>query len=160
MNRLVPRSALLATGLAAAALLSPLAGPAGAAKPPAVRVDRVAHVATVAGIGRILVDARGYALYTYDRDGKDHSTCTGSCLAAWPALTVPARERPTGVPGLSVFARAKDVRQVAWRSHPLYTYVGDTRPGVVSGNGVGGFHVVVLGPGRRPTTTTTATPGY
>ncbi len=147
--------------LTAGTLLLPLAGPAGATRAPRARVDRVAHPATVAGVGRILVDARGYALYTYGPDGRDRSTCTGSCLAAWPALTVPAHERPTGVPGLGAFARAKDVRQVAWRGHPLYTYVGDTRPDEVTGNGVAGFHVVVLSAPRHTTTTTThPTSGY
>ncbi len=36
------------------------------------------------GLGSILVDGNGMALYLYTMDGSNSSTCYGSCAAIWP----------------------------------------------------------------------------
>jgi len=123
----------------------------------------VVKVATVSGFGRVLTTSSGMALYTYGPDKKNHSACTGACATAWPPLTVGAKVRPKGVTGLGTFRRSATLFQVTYRGRPLYTYVGDTSAGSVTGNGVANFKVVVVkvSKGHSPTTTTTgATGGY
>ena len=44
--------------------------------------------------------------------------------------------------------------QVTYNGAPVYTFVGDTTPGTVTGNNVSGFFVVKVAP--VPSTTTTA----
>ena len=97
------------------------------------------------------------ALYTYGPDKKNHSACTAACATAWPAFTVGPKVRPKGVKGLGTFRRSSTLFQVTYRGRPLYTYVGDTSAGTVSGNGVANFKVAVVKKAKRhsPTTTTT-----
>lgn len=108
-------------------------------------------------LGKVLFTTSDMALYTYDRDTKDHSNCNGSCLSAWPALTVPKGITPTGrgVRGLGVIVRSNGERQVTWDGKPLYLFVSDTK-GKVTGNGVAGFSAARLS--AKATTTTTG--GY
>lgn len=96
-------------------------------------------------LGRVLFTTSGMALYTYAQDTKGHSNCSGSCLAVWPALTVPEGFTPTGigVRGLGAIVRSNGERQVTWNGLPLYTFVSDAN-GKVTGNGVGGFVVARL----------------
>ena len=139
---------------------------AGAAR---VTHRHVVKVATIAGHGRVLETLSGHALYTYGRDGRNRSRCTGTCLAIWPALVVPAHTVPTGAAGLGVFQRSKGVFQVTFRGRPLYTFVSDLRANEVSGNHISDFVVASLtGTGKTtkttkkhaPTTTTTKGYGY
>src|SRR5260221_6884427 len=67
-------------GLAAAVLMT---GAAWAADP-AMTAD--------SSLGKILVDANGMTLYTFDKDtkGATMSACTDKCIAAWPPLVAAA----------------------------------------------------------------------
>ena len=141
-------------GLALAGSLAVAALPAGAT----TKSERAVTIKRVAAFGEVLFTVRGYALYTYGADTKNHSNCDGSCLAAWPALTVAKGVRPTGTAGLGVIVRSNGTHQVTWRGHPLYLFTSDTR-GRVSGNGVADFHVAILKK-TSSTTTTTATKSY
>jgi len=123
----------------------------------------VAKVTTVSGFGQVLTTTSGMALYTYGPDAKNRSACTGSCATAWPPLTVGAKVRPKGITGLATFRRSSTLFQVTYRGRPLYTYVGDTSAGSVTGNEVGNFKVVVIkssGKHAPTTTTTSASSGY
>ena len=121
---------------------------------PATTAAQKATVATASSaLGTIFVDAAGKTLYTWDRDTGPTSTCTGNCAATWPPLVLPAgTTAPVAGPGvgnLTVAARPDDASkmQVVWNGKPLYTYAGDTAPGEVKGDGVGGtWHVA------KPTT--------
>ncbi len=108
-------------------------------------------------LGKVLFTTSDMALYTYDRDTKDHSNCNGSCLSAWPALTIPKGITPTGlgVRGLGVMVRSNGERQVTWDGKPLYRFVSDTK-GKVTGNGVAGFSAARV----SVKVTTTTTGGY
>ncbi|MGH7246335.1 MAG: COG4315 family predicted lipoprotein [Candidatus Levyibacteriota bacterium] len=82
-------------------------------------------------------DAKGMTLYTYDKDTKNTSNCTGQCAKAWPpyAATSPV---PSPLPDhLSVFTRSDATMQYAWDGKPLYYYSGDTKAGDTTGDGVG-----------------------
>ncbi len=110
-----------------------------------------ATVATAAtSLGTVFVDAAGRTLYTWDRDTNGaNSQCTGNCAVTWPPLVLPAgTTTPVAGPGVSglltTAPRPDDATklQVAWDDKPLYTYAGDTAPGDVKGDGVGGtWHV-------------------
>ncbi len=121
-----------------------------------IKTERVLKVEVVAGHGRVLFDLKGFALYTYAKDTRDHSRCSGSCLAIWPALTVAHGVRPTGLAGLGVFNRGGGVEQVTWKGWPLYTFASDAR-GKVSGNGVADFRVASLTPAKSASSTSVTT---
>ena len=114
-------------------------------------------VATSANFGPVLTNAQGFALYTFPNDVNGMSKCTGTCAQVWPALTVPAGTTPsagTGVTGtVAAVVQANGTYQVTYNGSPLYTFVGDTSAGQVSGNGVGGFAVVKVSAAPAPPTT-------
>jgi predicted lipoprotein with Yx(FWY)xxD motif len=116
-------------------------------------------------MGKVLVNATGMALYTYGPDhGGAQSTCTGTCIQAWPPLTVPAGTTPSAGPGvtgtLGTSKQSNGDLQVTYDGDLLYTFLSDTSPGQVTGNGVAGFSVVkVAAAASAPVTTTTAAKG-
>lgn len=108
--------------------------------------------ASVGGVGTILVDGTGLTLYLFEADHQSNPTCTGSCSAAWPPYLLPAGvTTPTAGPGvkaslLGTVRRSDGTLQVTYDRWPLYRWVGDTRTGVDTGQGLdqfGGFWYVV-----------------
>jgi predicted lipoprotein with Yx(FWY)xxD motif len=102
--------------------------------------------ATNAQFGTILVDATGRTLYTFDRDEAGSTACTGNCAQTWPPLLLEAGVTSpvagAGVSGLGTLTRPEGGTQVTAGGKPLYRYAGDTGPGQVTGDGVGGvWHV-------------------
>jgi len=124
-----------------------LATSAMAARPDSIGVRSTAY-------GRVLVDGGGYALYAFTRDGRGASRCYGACAQAWPPLIVPRRPHATHGARSSLIAtrRRTDGRlQATYRGRPLYSYVGDRRPGQVLCQNVvefGGRWLVVRASGR------------
>ncbi len=99
-------------------------------------------------IGDVLADAKGDTLYWYAKDMKGGpSTCTGSCLAAWPAVTgKPAAAMGVTFAGkLGSVANASGTVQATYNGYPLYRYAEDMAPGQTSGNGAGGVWHVITG---------------
>lgn len=97
-------------------------------------------------LGPILTDSKGMTLYLFEKDTKpNESTCTGKCLANWPAFT--AQEPlslPSGVSGkLTTFKRADGTMQVAYNGIPLYYFAKDKKPGDTNGQEVGDIWYVV-----------------
>ena len=87
--------------------------------------------------GKVMVDARGMTLYISDADTKPNmSTCGAECSRTWEPLSAPRLAVPIG--DFTVADRPDGMKQWAFRGKPLYTYVGDAKPGEVQGNGVGG----------------------
>ena len=91
-------------------------------------------------IGPVLADAKGFTLYWYAKDTAMTSACTGSCATAWPPVTgMPAAAMGFRLVGkFGTIKRANGVLQATYKGHPLYTYAGDSAPGQVKGNGLGG----------------------
>ena len=91
-------------------------------------------------IGPVLADAKGFTLYWYAKDTAMSSACTGSCATAWPPVTgKPAAAMGFRLVGkFGTITRANGVIQATYKGHPLYTYAGDSAPGQVKGNGLGG----------------------
>ncbi len=92
---------------------------------------------------RVMVDAQGMTVYTFDNDvrGSAYSTCSGSCARQW--LPVPAEEMPSGDYGTVV--REDGSRQLSYRGRPLYRYWKDEKPGDRLGDRyLGVWHIVPL----------------
>jgi predicted lipoprotein with Yx(FWY)xxD motif len=99
------------------------------------------------GAGYVLATSTGRTIYWYSDDikGSGKSTCTGTCLAAWPAV----EGAPAAAPGvqlagqLGTITRPGGVVQATYNGYPLYTYAQDMAPGQTTGNGVtGAWHVI------------------
>ena len=140
---------LVASALAGFALLAAACGGSTATGAPAPTTSPAAGVSiktatlTVGGQPQtILTDARGLALYLFtpEKDGKVKTS--GTILEQWHALLLPkgtaAASADPELPGkVGVTLRPDGTRQVTYDEWPLYTFVGDKRPGDVNGQGVG-----------------------
>jgi predicted lipoprotein with Yx(FWY)xxD motif len=100
-------------------------------------------------VGTILTGPNGRTLYTHAGDSMNTSTCTGACLTAWPPLTVASGQQPTagaGVTGqLGTFSRSDGSLQVTYAGLPLYYWQGDKKAGDITGQGVAGFSIALVG---------------
>jgi predicted lipoprotein with Yx(FWY)xxD motif len=93
-------------------------------------------------LGKVLADGRGHTLYLFEKDRNGMSSCNGACLAYWPAVLTAAKPRAgAGVRAslLGSTKRADGRRQVTYAGHPLYTFVGDTKAGQTTGEGLTDF---------------------
>jgi predicted lipoprotein with Yx(FWY)xxD motif len=130
----LPRMLPLAVPLLLTASLA--ASPASAA-PHAAKIN-----VGKTGLGRVLVDAHGKTLYLWAHDTGSKSTCSGACAKAWPPVVTKGKPvvrggAKRGLVGTS--RRADGRRQVTYNGHPLYTFIGDTKPGQTKGEGLTGF---------------------
>ncbi|MBX6321753.1 MAG: hypothetical protein IRY94_08000 [Rhodospirillaceae bacterium] len=93
-------------------------------------------------IGKVLADANGMTLYTFDKDEMGKSMCTGQCAENWPPAKADADAQPTG--DLTIITREDGTRQWADDGKPLYTFVKDKKPGDVTGDKVNNvWHAVM-----------------
>ena len=88
---------------------------------------------------RILVDAKGDPLYTYQPDTATKSLVSGQLAALWPPLVAKA-PAIRGATGMLTTVSTTNGQQVAYNGHFLYTFVED-KPGQVTGQGVQDFYV-------------------
>jgi predicted lipoprotein with Yx(FWY)xxD motif len=76
-------------------------------------------------------------------DTKGHSTCSAQCLQYWPLVPAPAGAGVPTVQGVSAaLATTKatsGASMVTAGGWPLYTFVKDTAPGQVAGQGIKTF---------------------
>jgi predicted lipoprotein with Yx(FWY)xxD motif len=117
----------------------------------------------------VVVDARGFAVYTLSGDTAHHPKCTkaGGCFKFWPPVKVASAKKLSKAPGikgkLGVFHR-NGFNQVTLGGHPLYQFSGDKRKATAVGEGIHGFggtwHVSkTAGPTGPATTLPPPTPG-
>jgi predicted lipoprotein with Yx(FWY)xxD motif len=93
-------------------------------------------------LGRVLVNSQGKTLYMWAHDKGSRSTCNGMCAKYWPPVTTSGKPRAIGGARASLIgtSRRRDGRmQVTYNGHPLYTFVGDKKPGDTKGEGLTGF---------------------
>jgi predicted lipoprotein with Yx(FWY)xxD motif len=95
-------------------------------------------VESIDGVGDVLVDSRGAALYTADQEADGEVRCTASCAEIWLPLTLPRGAEPTGdVTGeLGTARRPGGERQVTFDGRPLYRFADDPMAGDVTGDGL------------------------
>lgn len=91
-----------------------------------------AMVAEVGG-GKIYTDAKGMALYTFDKDETGKSNCYDKCAKNWPPFMAAADAKAEGE--WTVVDRTDGTKMWAYDGKPLYTFVKDTKPGEVMGDG-------------------------
>jgi predicted lipoprotein with Yx(FWY)xxD motif len=83
-------------------------------------------------LGTILFNGRGFVLYDFTLDTRNHDACAGirQCLALWPPVTTrgPVHAGRGVNRRLLGTIRLRDGRhQVTYAGRPLYTYVPDRR---------------------------------
>jgi predicted lipoprotein with Yx(FWY)xxD motif len=89
-------------------------------------------------LGTFLVDPQGRTLYLFEADKTNMSNCSGACLSIWPPFTSSTKPKAgSGVDASKIGTIANN--QVTYNGHPLYTYVGDQKPGDTSGEGLDQF---------------------
>jgi predicted lipoprotein with Yx(FWY)xxD motif len=122
MRRILTLATLVAIGLGQGASLA------------AARGSQAKLQLRQTSVGAILVNARGFTLYAFTRDSRNHDACAqmSSCLGAWPALT--SSGKPVAGKGvraglIGTITLRGGAKQVTYAGHPLYTYVGDSGPG-------------------------------
>ena len=94
--------------------------------------------------GSVLTTATGMTLYTFDKDADNQSNCYDACAAKWPPYLANNAEAPS--PSATKSTRKDGSAQWSVNSKPLYTWVGDTKPGDTTGDGVGGvWHSATTG---------------
>jgi predicted lipoprotein with Yx(FWY)xxD motif len=126
---------LLCSGIAAGVI--GLAGVAGASA--ATYNSKAAPTISVrsTAYGKILVNSKGDTLYLWAKDKNDKSACSGGCLDVWPFVLISGT--PTAGPGVNAkllgTIKVKGGHEVTYNKHPLYTYVSDVKPGIISGEG-------------------------
>jgi predicted lipoprotein with Yx(FWY)xxD motif len=93
-------------------------------------------------LGKILVGAGGRTVYLFEADTSSTSTCSGSCAAAWPPLVAtgaPVAGQGAKADLVGTSKRADGTTMVTYNGHPLYYYVGDSKPGDTTGQALNQF---------------------
>jgi predicted lipoprotein with Yx(FWY)xxD motif len=101
----------------------------------------VITTASAAG-GQVLTDGSGKAVYLWVKDSGGQSACSGACLGAWPVVPATGTVTATGgaqASDLGTLTRSDGMKQVTYKGHPLYYYVGDSAPGQANGQGSNSF---------------------
>ena len=168
------RSWLLADGLALGTAVtvaacgssspSTAAGPPGSSTPAGAASAVAATISTksVHGVGTVLVNGQGQTLYmlTSEKGGKITCTQANGCTQAWPETLLTngatTAKAGSGVQS-SLLGTVKDASgnlEVTYNHWPLYTFSGDSGPGVAKGQALtsfGGTWYVLNGSGNPVT---------
>jgi predicted lipoprotein with Yx(FWY)xxD motif len=161
-TRLTP----LRIGLVAvlAAVLAVLAAGCGGSSTPSSGVAGARHVTKsvtvttrrVKKLGVVLVNSRGLTLYMFKPDRRKKVTCKHACAVSWPPLKLKSgqRARAGGAARQKLLGSDPNPsggRVVTYNRWPLYTYIGDQKPGQTSGQALnlnGGLWYVLSPAGR------------
>ena len=88
-------------------------------------------------VGKILVNSKGFTLYAFTLDSRNHDACAAitNCLKAWPPVVTTGK--PIAGKGvkkklIGTIKLKNGVKQVTYAGRPLYTYIGDTHPAQTS----------------------------
>ena len=72
-------------------------------------------------------------LYTFDKDAKNKSNCYDQCAKNWPPFMAAADAKAAG--DWTIVDRDDGTKMWAYDGQPLYTFIKDTKPGDVTGDG-------------------------
>ena len=114
-------------------------GPNGSTVPASGSEGAVVVGVGQTSLGPVLVDGNGRTLYLFEKDTNTASTCDGECATFWPPLVTTGK--PLAGDGalaskLGTSERADGKTEVSYNGHPLYYYVGDTKAGDTTGQGL------------------------
>jgi predicted lipoprotein with Yx(FWY)xxD motif len=126
-------------------------------------------VASISGVGNVVVDGKGRTVYILTSTGNTNAPCTDAsgCTKLWADLPL-----PTGVSaakaGPGINASLLGTKKLNGETYPtyngwlMYEYTGDTGPGQAHGQGIksfGGTWYVLTGAGN-PVTSGSSSGGY
>jgi predicted lipoprotein with Yx(FWY)xxD motif len=111
------------------------------------------RVEDISGLGPVLVDGQGIALYLFENDVRgEPSRCYGICAIQWPPAVLPSGvSRPVAGPGvepslLGATPRTDGTTQITYNGWPLYFWPPDHSPDTATGqaltNAGGRWYVV------------------
>jgi predicted lipoprotein with Yx(FWY)xxD motif len=143
----------------------------------AAKSAKVTNAQNVTKHEGIAVNGHGLAVYDLVPETVHHALCTKTnmCLKFWFPVTVAnAKAKPTlgpGVKGKVGVWHRNGFFQVTLAGHPLYTFIGDSKRDVATGDTIKNFggiwHVILAGSNKKgtqttppPTTTTPVPPTY
>ena len=75
--------------------------------------------------GRLLTTHDNWSVYSFDKDTRSKSNCTGECLEGWSPILAAVYARPVGE--WTLIERAAGIRQWAFRGMPLYRHLADPK---------------------------------
>ena len=129
----IPVVAVLAATVAIVAI--GWTGPANSSAAARQAANKAATVQTktLKKLGTILVNSKGRTLYMFVPDQRKKVTCKGSCAVAWPPLKLKKGQKPTAGGAAKKKLLGLDGRVVTYNRWPLYTYIGDSKPGQANG---------------------------
>lgn len=113
------------------------------------------RTASLASVGTYLTDASGRALYMFEKDTRNASTCSGECAEEWPPFAASATsstDAAVQVARVGTITRGDNAKQTTYNGMPLYYYHDDTRAGDIEGQGkqeFGGSWYLVSPSGSR-----------
>jgi predicted lipoprotein with Yx(FWY)xxD motif len=159
--------AVLAVALAASACGGSAAAPSaatgtGAATGPGAATGTGAGTVTIGatslpGVGTVLVNAAGFALYMFVPDDQRQVTCTSLCAQTWPPVRLKPGAALVAGPGVKQALLGSDAgpaggRVVTYDGWPLYAYTGDVYKGQTTGQGIdlNGGYWYVMRPSGQP----------
>jgi predicted lipoprotein with Yx(FWY)xxD motif len=100
------------------------------------------HEKNVSGVGTVLVNSAGRTLYVFSKDKREKVTCSSSCEAYWQQYVASGSIVAGSGVKKSLLGKIKapnGKEQVTYNRWPLYTYVGDSKSGVATGEGINSF---------------------
>jgi predicted lipoprotein with Yx(FWY)xxD motif len=100
----------------------------------------VAHNGTLGSI--LVAGPQRRTVYLFAADKGPSSTCSSACAEVWPPVTTSGSPKATGgadSADLGTISRSDGTKQVTYKGHPLYYYVGDPNSGDTSGQGINSF---------------------
>jgi len=131
MKRLMASSVALAAAVALAAC-----GGGSGGSTTSVAGSQTIDVRQLPGVGSVLIDQSGKAVYSSDQEATGRIVCNSACTAFWKPVSPGAGgpTAPSSAGRLGVIKRPDGSRQVTVNGKPLYTFSEDS-PGKVTGNG-------------------------
>jgi len=122
----------------------------------AARTSAALQAATLAKMGSVVTDGKGWILYRFDKDSagtRPVSRCDGECARKWPPVLAGYHTDLKGVDVARVgtVLRSDGRRQLTLGGWPLYRFQGDVKPGQWTGQAVGGTWFVSSSTGAKNT---------
>ncbi|WP_203724088.1 COG4315 family predicted lipoprotein [Paractinoplanes durhamensis] len=105
-------------------------------------------------MGEVVENEGGFVLYRFDGDSNSpaKSNCNGDCAKVWPpAYTNDGKPTLKGVSSsvVGTVTRADGTKQLTIKGWPVYTYIGDKKPGQWKGQNVSGKWFVIKPDGAK-----------
>lgn len=108
--------------------------------------------------GPVLATGSGHTLYDFAPDTPTRSACiTSICVEVWPPLIVhgqPTIGKSLQQSLVGTIRRSDGELQATYGGHPLYTWKGDSKPGMITGQALlnaGGYWYVINPSGQQIT---------